>query len=121
MSAPDRPVGESSRGELLADGASSVLNALRGPRLRPAPAGIRDLNCAQTPRACRASRRARRMDHGRTARERAMRSAVPGGAACGLIVAAVGAAPAATGGPANPICETVRTGVVCEADPLGTH
>jgi hypothetical protein len=48
-----------------------------------------------------------------------MKSMAMGAAACGLIVAAVGAAPGAASSPANPICEKVRTGMVCEQDPPG--
>lgn len=53
--------------------------------------------------------------------KRAMKSMVIGAAACGLIVAAVGITPSAAGSPANPMCEKVRTGMVCEADPPGMN
>ena len=50
-----------------------------------------------------------------------MKSMAKGTVACVLIVAAVGTSPAAAGSPANPICEKVRTGMVCEQDPPGTQ
>lgn len=48
-----------------------------------------------------------------------MKSILIPAVACGLITAAAGTTPAAAGSPANPICEKVRTGIVCEADPPG--
>lgn len=48
-----------------------------------------------------------------------MKSGVIPALACALIAAAAGTAPNAAGAPANPVCERVRTGMVCEADPPG--
>jgi hypothetical protein len=50
-----------------------------------------------------------------------MKSMVVGAPACGLVVAALCIAPAAAGSPTNPICEKVRTGMVCETDPPGMN